>query len=321
MAETPHITVKLPQLSPYPLDTILPEDLIYVWEVATGILRNARVNQMPFGSGGGGGQPALGSPFKVRFGEEGVIVIDNGDGTFNTKVSDVRLLGKLDYPVNSSQVNNGVYRDDELIYNSTEGSVTILGLNLSLGEVVVLYPDGLQTGGGSGGSLQGIFDRLDELERKAAPFNTSITDSGGGRVIWGRPANEIPIGWVEDIDYRGKFLRGADPTVTEINESGKVGGSTTYKLTQDNIPEHRFFTAIGGTYSSSNFPPGLDGINSLRAAYNKSSGAGKESYYLSGDSGSEPNVSRTNKYGKANNDSIDLTNPFRTVNVIKYVGI
>lgn len=84
---------------------------------------------------------------------------------------------------------------------------------------------------------------------------------------------------------------------TGVTIGGSVG-SNEYKLTEENILEHRFFTAITGVFDTSGFPPGLSTTNSMREGYGKTGGTGKESYRLSGDSSNEPNVSRTSKYGR-----------------------
>lgn len=92
-----------------------------------------------------------------------------------------------------------------------------------------------------------------------------------------------------------------DSYVTGYKTGVTIGGSigaNEYKLTEQNILEFRLFTAIGGTYTNSGFPPGLHAGNSMREGYNKTGGGGKESYNLSGDSSAEPNVSRTSKYGR-----------------------
>ncbi len=228
-----HIKVKLRQLSPYPLDMVLPGDGIYVWEQATGILRQANVSQLPFGSGGGSGQPALGSPFKVRFNDDGVTVDPTG-----TTISDSRLLGKTDYPVSASQLGNNVFRDGEIVYDPDAGSIFLPLFFLAGDEIIVLYPDGVQTGGGSGGSLQPILDRLDELERMVAPFKPGLLGANGGSVWWSGPLDTIPLGWVVDTDMAGYFPMAMKSDDSDFANVGAIGGAKTVTLTVDQIPPH-----------------------------------------------------------------------------------
>lgn len=65
-----------------------------------------------------------------------------------------------------------------------------------------------------------LMARLDIVEKKAAVFQ-----AGGGMVLWNKPAAEIPEGWAEVIDWRGRIPVGYDVTQTEFNLMGKQGGS------------------------------------------------------------------------------------------------
>jgi IPT/TIG domain-containing protein len=84
-------------------------DLIYVWDILRGKLCKAPVSALPAGSGGGGGDDtgniftALGSPFKVRTGDE---IYSYNSGTNSVTITDVRLLGKQDYVVYATDVGN-----------------------------------------------------------------------------------------------------------------------------------------------------------------------------------------------------------------------
>lgn len=226
-----HIKVKLPQLPLYS-GTVKNEDMVYVWEDATGVLKHAKVSQLPFGQGGGGGQPLLGSPFKVRVGDAQV-TISGG----NTTVSDARLAGKTDYPVSSSQLNNSVFRDTEVSYDDVNGSVTIIGFELQTGEVLVLYPDGVAGSGGVGGSLQPILDRLAALEAMMAPFTPTGSGESAGRVWWTGSTDDIPVGWVIDDDWEGVVPVALDQNDSDFNLIGKTGGSKTITISKTNLPD------------------------------------------------------------------------------------
>lgn len=295
MAEEEHITVKLPQLPPYE-GKVLSNDKVYVWEESTETLKFALVEQLPFGSGGGGGGPHLGSPFKKRLGDEGVTIIELPSGAgFNTKISDSRLLGKTDYPVNSSQINNGAFRDDELVYNAVDGTVTILGISLMQGEIVVLYPDGITTGGGAGGNLQPIIEQLAEIKLMLAPFIPTVTGANAGRVLWMRPANEIPIGWTEDEVMRGFFPLGCDPRVEAFKTVGDTGGAFKKKILIENMPSHGHDTLIGQTQGDGTSPGLVYGNPQFDRRYS--------SERIGGDK------------------DLDITNPYRIVHWIKFTGI
>lgn len=101
---------------------------------------------------------------------------------------------------------------------------------------------------------------------------------------------------------------------------GGTVGSNEYKLTEQNILEHRFFTAIGGQLSIPGFPPGLNTGNSFKEAYNKTGGGGKESYTLAGES-AEPNVSRTNAYGRPVSTQVAVPTRPKSKYVIYFLAI
>lgn len=220
-----HIKVKLPQLPLYS-GAVKNDDMIYVWEESTGVLKHATVGQLPFGQGGGGGQPLLGSPFMVKLGDPQVTV-SGGD----TIVSDARLAGKTSYPISSSQLNNAVFRPSEVTYDDVNGTVTITGFELQGGEVLALFPDGVAGSGSGGGSLQPILDRLAALEAMVAPFTPTGGGENAGRVWWIGEIETIPIGWAIDEDWKGVVPIAVDPTDSAINAPGKTTGTKTVKLT------------------------------------------------------------------------------------------
>jgi len=73
---------------------------------------------------------------------------------------------------------------------------------------------------------------IELLKLKTAPvFN--------GGVVWafGRPANEIPTGWKEAIDIRGKTIVGHDPNDPMFSTLGANVGSKTHQLTANELPQ------------------------------------------------------------------------------------
>lgn len=75
--------------------------------------------------------------------------------------------------------------------------------------------------------------RLDVMEKKTAVFQ-----SGGGMVLWNKPAVDIPVGWREVLDWRGRIPVGLDPIQTEFDQMGKTGGAKNKTLSINEIPSH-----------------------------------------------------------------------------------
>lgn len=82
--------------------------------------------------------------------------------------------------------------------------------------------------------LAAIFNRLDLLEAKSAVFQ-----QGGGMVLWNKPANQIPPGWAEVVNWRGRLPIGQDTTQPEFATLGQTGGSKTAALTAANNGPHK----------------------------------------------------------------------------------
>lgn len=76
--------------------------------------------------------------------------------------------------------------------------------------------------------------RLSLLERMAAPFLTGNTP-----VFWGGYAQDIPPGWVEDTNWRGRMPVGLDVTQLEFNIIGKPGGAKNKTLSIAEMPAHK----------------------------------------------------------------------------------
>ncbi|MCU7615675.1 hypothetical protein NZ698_00575 [Chryseobacterium sp. PBS4-4] len=93
-----------------------------------------------------------------------------------------------------------------------------------------------------------VKSRLDIVELKTAPIIN-------GGVIWafGRPVNEIPIGWKEATDYAGKTIVGLDPNDPMFSTLGANVGSKTHTLTKEELPNINgdFLTITGNGYNGS----------------------------------------------------------------------
>lgn len=78
-----------------------------------------------------------------------------------------------------------------------------------------------------------MMNRLDTIEKKTAVFQT-----GGGMVLWNKPAIDIPAGWQEVVNWRGRIPVGLDPIQSEFDEIGEIGGAKNKTLSIDEIPSH-----------------------------------------------------------------------------------
>jgi len=81
-------------------------------------------------------------------------------------------------------------------------------------------------------TLDALQLKITQLEKKTAVFQT-----GGGMVLWQKPANQIPVGWQEVVDWRGRFPVGHDGSQTEFDTLGKADGAKDVQLIAGNIPE------------------------------------------------------------------------------------
>lgn len=103
-------------------------------------------------------------------------------------------------------------------------------------------------GGGSGAKLWANFkritplnamgdfhERIQKLEKYAKPFT-----GGGAYVLWNRPANEIPEGWEEATELRGRIPVGFLDSIADFDTLGKEGGNRKITLTTGQLPEHSF---------------------------------------------------------------------------------
>lgn len=132
-----------------------------------------------------------------------------------------------------------------------------------------------------------LMTRLETLEKKAAVFQL-----GGGMVFWNKPAADIPAGWAEVVDWRGRMPVGFDTAQAEFNTMGKTGGAKSKTLTVGNLPKHKF------TYQKAK--PGR--------GYKTAS----EDYPFGNFEDAQ-----SNEVG--NDESFSLLNPYRTVLFIEYV--
>lgn len=137
-----------------------------------------------------------------------------------------------------------------------------------------------------------LMTRLDLLEKKSAVFQT-----GGGMVLWNKPANEIPQGWAEVVDWRGRLPIGLDVTQTEFNTLGKQGGAKNKVLNIAEMPAHTHTVDINSNAAGSGYP----------------------SY--EGEFGSSVSNRTFTTSSKGSGQSFSIMNPYRVVMFIEWVGI
>lgn len=157
----------------------------------------------------------------------------------DTIITDIRLKGKDDYPVYSTQFGLE-FRAADLEYDPINGSVKILNFELSDGEHITISPGGLLEVPDSGLSYPELVARIEKLEAIAAPFIPQPGgNGGGGMVLWKRPAIDIPTGWVEVVDWRKRLPIGWDPGDLDFATVGEAGGSSEVTLTMKNMVPHQ----------------------------------------------------------------------------------
>lgn len=79
-----------------------------------------------------------------------------------------------------------------------------------------------------------LIAEIDLLKLKTAPII-----NGGIIFPFRRPASEIPVGWKECIDFRGKTIVGRDPNDSDFANLGNTVGTKTHTLTIDEMPAHK----------------------------------------------------------------------------------
>lgn len=110
---------------------------------------------------------------------------------------------------------------------------------------IITLPEGIVIDPNYGGSEPSLLERLEKLEVMAAPFHT-----GNVSILWMRPVSEIPEGWEEDVDWRGRIPVGMDnstnvggilnnPEFSQLpgGMPGRTSGSKTKIIDFDNLPE------------------------------------------------------------------------------------
>ncbi|MCC2590370.1 phage baseplate protein [Chryseobacterium sp. MFBS3-17] len=102
-------------------------------------------------------------------------------------------------------------------------------------------------------ALNALITRVELLELKTAPVI-----NGGIVWPWNKPVADIPAGWKECTDLRGKVIVGRDPNDATFSALGGNVGSKTHQLTIAEMPNHShtysrtIFGVQSGSGSSTN---------------------------------------------------------------------
>lgn len=142
-------------------------------------------------------------------------------------------------------------------------------------------------------TIANLIQRLELLEAKNA-----IYQNGGGMFFWNKPANQIPAGFAEVVNWRGRMPVGFDSTQTEFNAIGKVGGIKSVNIQKTHLPSgsYGWIGSIGTGY-----PDGSDDSTEAGAPR------------------SFPKTAKQLVLG--DNTPLPILNPYRTVMFIQWVGL
>ncbi|RWX03352.1 hypothetical protein [Flavobacterium cerinum] len=130
--------------------------------------------------------------------------------------------------------------------------------------------------------------RIADLEKKTAVFQ-----SGGSMVFWRKPASQIPTGWAEVVDWRGRLPIGWNPDDSAFDQLGETGGQKTRNITAANLP--------------ANIPTDAIKLNASHSSFGIKTGT---------DTWVNPATVNNGGSGQA----LDIMNPYRVVMFIEFIG-
>ena len=159
-----------------------------------------------------------------------------------------------------------------------------------------------------------LLSRLDALEGIIGTMNKIITPivNGGTPLLWMKPANEIPLGYSEVTEFRGKSIFGYDPNDTDFNVVFGSVGSKSFNILKQNLPAEGISYKDSYYIENSNTGSGIDGKIQLGSNYlgsNKSDTDNNALFYRN---------AVTDNLGNGN--EIKKLDPSRIVIFIKYTG-
>lgn len=156
-----------------------------------------------------------------------------------------------------------------------------------------------------------LIERLNAIEKKLTIFQ-----QGGVVFPWFKPVADIPEGFQEVVDIRGRTIIGYDPNQFEFNQIGKKAGSKEKTFTAANIPEHDHFLFAdeivdgGLTISSTNTP--------VKEGFNAGSD-GNQNYRIRG-TNNPATLGKTSKTGTVTPTPFSILNPYAIAAYIEYIG-
>ena len=159
-----------------------------------------------------------------------------------------------------------------------------------------------------------LLSRLDALEGIIGTMNKIITPivNGGTPLLWMRPANEIPEGYQEVTEFRGKSLIGFDPNDTDFNVIFGTAGSKSFNIQKQNLPAEGIGYKDSYYIEKSNAGSGIDGKIQLGSNYFGSNGSDTDNNFLFYRNAVTDNL--------GNGNEIKKLDPSRIVMFIKYTG-
>lgn len=155
-----------------------------------------------------------------------------------------------------------------------------------------------------------LIERLTLLEEAIQPMldKLAVFQEGGGMLFWNKPLADIPLGWQEVVDWRGRMPIGLKIDDTDFNVMGKQGGEKKRKILKANLP------AVGADFWYQ---------KSTSGQWRTSGGSGTPTTNVVGDA----NISNAWEFSVAaktrnlgDGADFELLNPYRVVLFIEYVG-
>lgn len=214
-------------------------------------------------------------------------------------ITDLKLKGKSDYPVYSTQIG-GEWRKADLTYDAEAATVRIANFSLQDGEHITINPGGTIEIASTGMTYPEIIARIETLESIAAPFMLTGASANGGMVLWNRPALDIPAGWQEVEDWRGRLAMGWDPDDPDFDTVGEENGSKVFNIQKTNLPAVQIDVPIPGSATSTT-----------------DSGSGR---IASGNDNFDSGGGTLKTAALGDGTAIKHLNPYRIVVFIEYVG-